>query len=239
MDAVEAPDNGGHQHNTSSNPRQHQELAPLAGANPDVVAVLVDNFAGFNTKGSGNGTCDSNHKESKPVHHDIDKGPQSPFEEDRSQCGQKCDRDQGDRDAVKHKGCVRCCLERLQSIINVLGPIELVKVDVHPTLVQLFLKDFLGIERIHRRPIRAAGDILADVGTLQRRVRDRARNVVTLAEVQKMRAVEVVKAEVFRERGQRVLDLVLDRRRDVVNEGAKWVVGIAAAAATAVCIVEK
>ncbi|KAI7001292.1 hypothetical protein KC329_g108 [Hortaea werneckii] len=146
LDAIETPDNGGHQHHTSSDPRQHQELAALICADPDVVAVLVDNFAGFDCKGGGNSTCDSHHQECKPIHHHIDERPQPSFEEYRNQCCQKRDRDQGDGDAVEYKSRVRCCLERLQPIIDILGPIELIKVDIDSALVQLLLKDFLGVE---------------------------------------------------------------------------------------------
>lgn len=91
--------------------------------------------------------------------------------------------------------------------------------------VELALQRLARVEAVHGRAIAAAGDILADIALGDGGVGQVCRRVVALAEVEDVGGVEVVQAEVLGEGVDGVVDFLLHRVGDVVEEGDDGVGG--------------
>ena len=151
------------EHERRRSPRQSQEFAAPVGYQANIVALVVDNGARLDDDSRDERTREADSKERKHAHKEVDARRQPSGHEDSSRRREQRNKNQPDSNTVQHEHGTHQCIQRLDSCLDVLGPVEIVKRDVHARLVERILDDLRRIELVHGVVLAAFGNVLVDV----------------------------------------------------------------------------
>jgi hypothetical protein len=220
------PRNDNNKHEPRRSPCQAQELASPLGLDANVVSVLVDNIRALDHDSRHERAGKSNRYESQRCDQEVDASGEATRGQDGDNSGDHGDEDEADGDDVEHKHGGHERVERIDAVLDVFWPFEVLERDVQPALVQALLDDARRVEAIHGLGRAAVGDALADVALRYGCVGDFGGRVLALAVVEHVRRVPVLDSQASSHLADLVVDVLGDFVGDVVEQVGDRVRGV-------------
>lgn len=209
-----------HKHYPRGRPRERKELASLARLHPNVVSVLINQIRRFDHDRRDERASQPNRNKRQQRDEEVETSGQTARRDDGEYCRHERDENQAYRNDVQHEHGRHERVERLDAILNILWPLEILQRDaLARRLVQRLLDDARGVEFIHGLALAAARDVLANVVVADGGVCDFEGGVLPVAVVEHVGRVEVLDAQA---RGD-FADAVVDGAADFVGDGVEEV----------------
>jgi len=146
----------------------------------------------------------------------VDAGSKSAVsDEDSKNAGEKRDEDEADCNDVEHEHGCHERVEGIDSVLDVIWPVQVLQGDVYARLVDCLLDDGRGVELVGSPAFCALGDVLANVILTQRGVSHLSGLILSLAVVEHVCRVPVLDANALAE----LVDLLIDFVGDAVGDG--------------------
>jgi hypothetical protein len=224
------PRNNNNKHQPRRSPRQAQELAPPLGLDADIVAVLVDHVGPLDHDSRHERASKSDRYKSQRRNQEVDASGEAARCQDGDDSSDERDKDEAYGDDVEHEHGSHERIQRVDAVLDVFWPLEILERYVQSALVQALLDDLCRVEAVHGLGRAAVSDALADVALRYGCVGDFGGRILALAVIEHVCGVPVFDSQASSHLADLVVNVLRDFIGDVVEQvrdgvrGVRWAV---------------
>jgi hypothetical protein len=214
---LDNPHDNGDEHQGRSSPRKRQKLAAPIRLDTNLVPMLIDNTRPLDDNSRDKRTGKSNSQKRDKPQPKVDASRQSPLRADRDRRRRQRKEHGRNGDAVQDERRRHEDVDSLDALLDVAGPLEVIKGDGDTRLVEGVLQDLCRVEAVHCAAAAALCDVLVDGAGSDGGVCDVGGGVAAAAVVEQVSGVPVVDAELVGDVADGVVDGAVDGVRDLVE----------------------